>query len=148
MCYTTLKMYAEIEHKVLFIYFQFGSKRPVLWTLLLVCQHSALLPSGGPRQYCMQRLKQWRSKLLQSVGWLTVRVSLSSLSGAVFTNTDVIIPTISGEGTVFSAITCGFSKYLAFWEQIETVVRRNTGRSGKEKMVMKVRQWQVTLCFQ
>lgn len=44
---------------------------------------------------------------------LTVRVSLSSLSGAVFTSTDVIVPTISGEGTVFSAITWGFSKYRA-----------------------------------
>lgn len=56
--------------------------------------------------------------VLKWVKWhqLTVRVSLSSLSGAVFTNTDVIIPTISGEGTVFSAITWGFSKYLAWTE--------------------------------
>lgn len=75
-------------------------------------------------------------KLLQIVGWLTVRVSLSSLSGAVLTNTDVIIPTISGEGTVFSAITCGFSKYLAWWEKKETVVTGSTGNTdtgGKEE---------------
>lgn len=81
-------------------------------------------------------IKQWTYKLLEIVGQLTVRVSLSSRSGAVLTNTDVIIPTISGEGTVFSAITCGFSKYLAWWEQKETVVRRSTGNTdsgGKEE---------------
>lgn len=55
------------------------------------------------------------NKEKQKLRLFTVRVSLSSLSGAVLTNTDVIIPTISGEGTVFSAITCGFSKYLAWW---------------------------------
>lgn len=40
----------------------------------------------------------------------TVRVSLSSLSGLTFTATVVIIPTISGGGTVFSGIPWGFSK--------------------------------------
>jgi len=57
----------------------------------------------------------------------------------------VIIPTISGEGTVFSAMTCGFSKYLAWREKKKhktwlkkindfRVIRTKT--SGKEE-----RQW-------
>lgn len=111
--------------------------------VLLVSQHGALLPSCGYRQYYKgMEVRQWRYKLLQSVGELTVRVSLSSLSGAVLTNTDVIIPTISGEGTVFSAITCGFSKYRAWWEQKETVIRQEKTMASYSVVPVKTNQKQ------
>ena len=34
---------------------------------------------------------------------------------------------------MFSAITCGFSKYLAWWEPKETVVRGNTDKVTQER---------------
>lgn len=45
----------------------------------------------------------------------------------------MIIPTISGEGTVLSAITCGFSKYLAWWEQKEVRGNRGAFQKGEEE---------------
>lgn len=94
------------------------------------CTPGALLPPSGYRRNCNTTRLSARSvcnrghKLPYTVCLRTVRVSLSSLSGAVFTSTEVIIPTISGEGTVFSAITCGFSKYRAWWGHTGIMVRR------------------------
>lgn len=68
-----------------------------------------LLPSCGYRQNIQLCLRF--HKLLTYCSGFTV-FSL----GCCLNQTDVIIPTISGDGTVFSAITCGFSKYLAWGE--------------------------------